>query len=165
MTAHLLVLKRNLLGIGIQYIFICWLLCVYNSAQTVKELFYSLPQETENNHCSFESGNALSKARISCENHMLVFIPSLHSFSNHHQFFFRKTLSFFHLWICWANFKVKNMFHCIEFESRHRNPAGCLGELLNHIVVLCQRSTSVRWGAESVKCFRSIKTCSVMYSH
>lgn len=94
MTAHLLVLKRNLLGIGIQYIFICWLLCVYNSAQRVKELFYSLPQETGNNHCSFESGNALSKARISCENHMLVFIPSLHSFSNHHQFFFRKTLFF-----------------------------------------------------------------------
>lgn len=80
LTAHLLVLKGNLLIIGIQYIFICWLLCVYNSAPTIKELFYSIPQETENNHCSFGSGNALSKAQISCENHMLLFISSLPRF-------------------------------------------------------------------------------------
>lgn len=70
-----------------------------------------------------------------------------------------------HLWIHWTIFKVKSMFDCTEFASRHRNPDVWLGEVTSHITLLCQRSTSVSWGAESVKCFRTNKTCFIMYSY
>lgn len=43
LTTHLLDLKRNLLVIGIQYIFICWILCAYNFVQT-KNCFTVFPK-------------------------------------------------------------------------------------------------------------------------
>lgn len=125
LTAHLLVLKRNLLVIGRQYIFICQLLCTTLHKQ-LKNCFtvFSKRQKTI---------IALLKVavlfypklrfpvRITCwcsYEVFPVFQTITSSFSERHS-------PFFHLWICWANFKVKNTFHCTEFESRHRNSAWC----------------------------------------
>lgn len=56
--------------------------------------------------------------------------------------------------ICGCAEKISNTCHCTEFESRHRNSAGCLGEVTSHITLLCQRSTPPPRGAGSLKCFR-----------
>lgn len=153
----------NWLVIGIWFISIYWLLWSPTLCKQLQKCFTVLPKR-QNNYCTLKVVTLYPKPKflISCENGKdLVWKPACQSFQPSSDLFQKVNSPFFNLWVCWVNFKMKSMIHCVCLKADTETLLAA-GERPQVTSPFCASFTSMRWRTESVKCFRTNKNCSIM---